>query len=125
MRGALSRFTGLSFFNTSLQALVRELPLPALLPLVLAVSLLFSVMGPVTDLLDGARQPFAVVIRNAVLAGVIAVGYAFGSMRRNYLIFAATGIAQVLWIIGSRRMGSHLVRLPLSDVPDRLTFDAL
>src|SRR3954470_67706 len=125
MRGALSRFTNLSFFNTSLQALVRELPLRALLPLVMAVALLFSVLGPVTDLLDGARQPFAVVIRNALLAGVIAVGYAFGSMRRNYLIFGVTGIAQVLWIIGSRRMGSPLVPLPLSDVRDRLTFDAM
>jgi serine phosphatase RsbU (regulator of sigma subunit) len=125
MRGALSRFTSLSFFNTSLQALVRELPLPALLPLVMAVALLFSVMGPVTDLLDGARQPVTVVIRNAVLAGVIAVGYAFGSMRRNYLIFGATGLVHVLWIIGSRRLGSQLVPLPLSNVPDRLTFDAL
>src|SRR3954465_991163 len=108
MRGALSRFTGLSFFNTSLQALVRELPLPALLPLLMAVALLFSVMGPVTDLLDGAGHPFAVVIRNAVLAGVIAVGYAFGAMRRKYLVFGAAGIVQVLWILSSRRMGPHL-----------------
>src|SRR3954463_13999925 len=125
MRGALSRFTSLSFFNTSLQALVRELPLRALVPLVVAVALLFSVLGPGTDLLDGARQPFAVVIRNAVLAGVIAVGYAFGSMRRNYLIFGATGLVHVLWIIGTRRLGSHLAPLPLSDVRDRLTFDAM
>ena len=123
MGRALSRFTGLSFFNTSLQALVRELPLRALLPLGLAITLLFSVLGPVTDMLAGARQPLGVVLLNCVLGGLIGLGYAFASMRRKPLVFVLTGLAHAAWTVGARRVGTDL--LAPSQVPDRLAFDAL
>ena len=46
-------------------------------------SALFAVLGPVTDVLAGGSQPLLVVVRNALFSGTIALGYAFGSMRRQ------------------------------------------
>jgi serine phosphatase RsbU (regulator of sigma subunit) len=125
MRRALSRFARLKFPNTSLHVLVRELPLRALLPLALAIVLLFSVMGPVTDLIDGARQPLWVVLVNCVLGGAIGLGYAFGAMRRKPLLFVLAAIAHGAWVVAARRFAGHLTLLPPSEVRGRLTFDAL
>lgn len=121
----MRRVTRLRPFNNSLQELVRELPVRALFPLAAAIALLFSVMGPVTDLLAGARQPLSIIIRNSVLAGVVSLGYAFGSMRRKHALFALTIALQVVWIAGSRRSPRSGQLLPVETIPDRLTFDAL
>jgi serine phosphatase RsbU (regulator of sigma subunit) len=111
--------------NSSLQALVGEMPLAALLPLGLAIALMFSVLGPTTDMLDGARQPADVVIRNSLLAAVIALGYAFGSMRRNLALFLVTVAVQIAWYVAARRVsGTHTPALPLEAVPARLKHDA-
>ena len=74
------------FFNTPLQALIRELPLRALLPLALAIFALFSVLGPVNDVINGANRPLPFLIRNGILAGVFALGYAYGSLRGPHRI---------------------------------------
>ena len=121
------RFLHLGTLNaTSLQALVRELPLRALLPLVAAIFLLFTLLGPVTDMLRGAQQPRAVVIRNALVSGVVAIGYAFGTMRRRYSWVAVTAAAHLAWILlqpqGGR--GTDLI-LPWAAVRAHLRFDAV
>ena len=119
------RFTRWRPFNTSLQALVREMPLKALLPLALAIGLMFSVLGATTDMLEGARQPANIVIRNSLLSVVISLGYAFGSMRRNLPLLVVTVVVQIAWILGSRRLsGTSHALLPLEAVPARLEHDA-
>ena len=83
---------GWRFFNTPLQALMRELPLRALLPLALAIFALFSVLGPVNDVINGANRPLVFLIRNGLLAGVFALGYAYGSMRGPLPVLATAAL---------------------------------
>src|SRR5258708_26954819 len=118
----MPRVPRLRYFHNSLQELVRQLPFRALIPLALAIFALFSVLGPVTDLLGGARQPLASVVRNSLLSGVLALGYAFGSMRRNWVAFALTVALQIAWISAGRHSDSALVAV---SVPDRMKFDGL
>jgi hypothetical protein len=118
------RFTGWRPFNNSLQAVVREMPLRALLPLGLAIALMFSVLGPATDMLEGARQPASFVIRNSLLSAVLALGYAFGSMRRNWPLLISSFIVQIAWFLVSRRLDLERVLLPPEIVPARLKHDA-
>ena len=121
----VARFLRLRNFSTrSLQALVSGLPLRALVPLAAAIFLLFSLLGPVQDMLEGARQPAPVVIRNSLLSGVFALGYAFGLMRRQYWLLGATVLLQFAWIVGHSEPDSGQVLLPLESVPRRLKFDA-
>jgi hypothetical protein len=114
----------LRYFNTSLQALVRELPAHALLPFALAIALLFSVLGPATDMLREARQPAGVVVLNSILAATIAVGFGFGSMRRNVWLLAFAGLVQFAWLFGNARLIAKLTPIPLEAVPERLKQDA-
>jgi hypothetical protein len=116
----------LRYFRSSLQDLVRELPLRALIPLALAIFSLFALLGPVTDVLAGGSQPPWVVVRNSLFSGTIAIGYAFGSMRRNWRVLGASAVVQIVWITASRRggIGGYDV-LPPDRVRDQLTFDAL
>jgi hypothetical protein len=110
--------------NKSLRALIHGLSLRDLVPLGLAVFLLFSVLGPVTDLLGGARLPVEAVVRNALFSGVLALGYAYGSMRPSGRVLALAGAAQIAWIL----LVPRIDRLPLSDptaLQQRLRFDAL
>jgi hypothetical protein len=114
------------FANSSLQDLVRELPLRALVPLALAIFSLFAVLGPVTDVLAGGTQPKWVVIRNALFSGTIALGYAFGSMRRQWRVFTVTLVVQLAWVmLGRRGFLGHYEALPAERVRGQLTFDAL
>lgn len=85
-------------FRNSLHELFRALSLRDLLPLGLAIFALFSVLGPVTDLLNGARKPLVFVVRNALFSGLIALGYAWGSMRRSYRVLLLAAAAQIAWL---------------------------
>jgi hypothetical protein len=114
----------LRYFNNSLQALVRELRFRALIPLALAIFALFTVLGPVTDLLAGARQPLPSVVRTSLLSGAIALGYAFGSMRRNWKVFAVTIAATIAWVSSSHYAGADTA-VAAVDVPERMRFDGL
>ena len=114
------------FAASSLQDLVRELPLRALIPLALAIFSLFAVLGPVTDVLAGGSQPRWVVVRNGLFSGAIAVGYAFGSLRRQWGVFTATLVVQLAWVMLGRRGGVvHHDALPSERVREQLTFDGL
>src|SRR4051794_13495929 len=86
-------------FNHSLHELVRALPLRSLLPLGLAIGSLFAVLGPVMDLSKGGRLGAAMVVQITVFSGLIAIGYAFASMRRNYWWLAALIVISVLWYL--------------------------
>jgi serine phosphatase RsbU (regulator of sigma subunit) len=86
--------------NSSLAALARELSLVRLLPLALAIFALFGLLGPVIDILSLGHIPPAVVFRNTMLSGLVALGYVFGMMRRNWWLFAAAVAVQITWVAG-------------------------
>src|SRR4051812_38832161 len=111
-------------FTTSLHALVRALPLRDLLPLAAAIALLFSVLGPVGDILKGGRQPLPLVAGNSVVAMAVALGYAFGSMRRNTLLLAGTALGNIVWAVTARRFSAETSLLPASAAAGRLNADA-
>lgn len=122
----VTRLRSLRHFNNSLQDLVRALPPGALLPLALAIFSLFALLGPVTSVLDGGRHPNAVVIRNSLFAGIVALGYAFGSMRRNWVVLIGTLVVQLLWVAATRRVAAGPVDLvPPERIQARLTFDGV
>lgn len=108
MRSAprLLRSVNLLIVRPSLRQLVRELPWRELLPLGAAIALLFSVLGPAMDLLNGGRWPLSSVVRAALFSAVIANGFAFGSLRRNYPLLAATAVVQIALTITAPRFGS-------------------
>jgi sigma-B regulation protein RsbU (phosphoserine phosphatase) len=86
------------FRPEALRALARELPLPALIPLAIAVFALFSVIGPVVDLTGGAQAPIAFVFRASLLSGLVSLGYAYSGLRKNYWIAAAAMAFQFAWL---------------------------
>ena len=111
------------FVPKPLRELLQGLSVWGLLPLGVAIFALFSILGPVTDLLDGARGPVLSVVRNALFSGAIAVGYAYGSIRPSRRVFLLTVAAQIAWIFLIPRFGAP----PLPDaagVQARLRFDA-
>ena len=109
----------------SLQSLVQELPLSQLFPLAAAIYALFAILGPITDIMGGARQPALVVAVNTLLSGAMAFGYAFGTMRRNYLLLAAAVALQVLWVLSGGSFTNSLPALPLDRVAVRMRIDGV
>ena len=100
MRVAMPRRWGIS---RSLRRLVRSLPIRALLPLGVAIGALFALIGPVTDLMGGGKLPAPVLLQSTIFSAVIAVGYAFASMRGHpWTMVAVVGI-NVLWGIVAPR----------------------
>jgi hypothetical protein len=83
--------------NADLAKLVRETPLVDLATLASGIFALFALLGLVIDILAGGAFSPATVVRNTLLSGLVAVGYAFGAMRRNWWLFGATAVVQVLW----------------------------
>lgn len=122
----MSRFTRYLPFvsmNQPLKALVRELPVRSLLPLGAAIFCLFAVLGPVADILGGGRLPLHIIVRDTAAAGVFAVGYAFGTLRRQWYVFHATLALQLAWLYATGPAG---ITLPAaSHVPPQLVFDGL
>ena len=115
----------LRYFQSSLQDLVRALPLRALIPLALAIFSLFALLGPVTDVLSGGTQPVSAVLHTALFSGSVALGYAFGSMRRQWRVLVVTAAVQIVWITLSRRGGgAGHAALPPERIREQLTFDA-
>lgn len=111
-------------FNRSLHDLVSSLSPRALLPLGLAIVALFAVVGPVTDVVNGGRLPASLVVRNTLFASFVALGYAFGWMRRNLWLFLFTLTANVAFsIFGSRGFLQSSPPLAAADVPMRLQRD--
>ena len=62
--------------------MARELSLWSLLPLAIAVFSVFSLLGPVVDLLGGGREPVPTIIRGSLLSGLVAVAFVYGMLRR-------------------------------------------
>ena len=110
---------------TSLQSLVQTLPLAQLAPLAAAIFTLFSILGPVTDVIAGARQPAVVVLGNTLLSGAIALGYAFGSMRRNWWLLGAAIALQIAWIASVGLIAAGFPLLAAERVPGRMKFDGV
>jgi serine phosphatase RsbU (regulator of sigma subunit) len=108
-----------------LRDLVYGLTARQLLPLALAISALFSILGPVTDVMAGGRQPGMALAVNSVLAAALALGYAFGSMRRNPALLVAAVVLQVLWLGIGPRLFEGLPSPAASAVPARLNLDGV
>ncbi|HEY2433742.1 MAG TPA: PP2C family protein-serine/threonine phosphatase [Vicinamibacterales bacterium] len=111
-------------FNRPLRALVAQLPLSALLPLLAAIFFLFGILGPVMDVMDGGRHAPPVVVRNAVASGVMAAGFAFGSLRRNWIVIAAMTAISIAW---SHLTAGTTVAMPVVEAAARrqLAFDGI
>ena len=99
----------------ALRALARELSLWSLMPLAIAVFALFSVLGPVVDLLGGGREPVTTIVRGSLLSGLVALGFAYGVLRRRYLVIVLTFVGQVVWIALEVRAKSASVAVPPSE----------
>src|SRR5262249_42894827 len=82
----------------ALRTLALELSLWALTPLVIAVFAIFSVLGPVADLMGGAQEALPALLRNSLLSGIVAVGYLLGIMRRHYVLLGSVIMGQIVWI---------------------------
>ena len=91
--------------NASLAKLARELPIPELAPLASGIFALFALFGPIIDILSGGHITPAVVVMTSLVCGLVAFGYAFGAMRRNWWLFLTAVGIHVLWftlVPGSR-----------------------
>ena len=110
--------------NHSLQQLVRTLPFRSLIPLALAIGALFAVLGPVTDITKGGRLAAPALVQTTVFSGVIAVAYAFASLRRNFRLLTALGCLSVAWAVLVPRgyLGDYPF-LPVELRPARLSHD--
>jgi hypothetical protein len=86
-------------FNHSLRQLVRALPIRALVPLGLAIGSLFAVLGPVTDLMKGGTLAAPVLVQVTAFAGLIAIGYAFASMRGHGWLMIGMGAINLTWAL--------------------------
>jgi hypothetical protein len=86
------------FRPEALRALAHELPVRALIPLAIAVFALFSVIGPVVDLLGGAQETIPTILRMSLLSGLVSLGYAYGGLRKNYWIAAMSVMFQFGWL---------------------------
>jgi len=82
--------------TASLASFARELSLRELAPLGFAIFALFATLGPLVDVLRGGHLPAAAVVRYTCLSGLVAVGYAFGLMRRNPWLVVPAVVLQVL-----------------------------
>src|SRR5215471_5738490 len=88
--------------NASLARLIRELPLPDLVLLATGIFVLFGLFGIINDITSGGHTAPAKVVFNTLLSGLVAVGFAFGTLRRNWqLLFGALAV-QVLWFTLTR-----------------------
>jgi len=112
------------FRNTSLRRFVRELPLRQLLPLAFAIFALFAVLGPIVDILNGARQNIWLLTASTLLSGTLALGYGFGTMRGNHSLLGATIAAQFLWIV-TAPLFAQLPLNPSAAAGGRAAADAL
>ena len=111
------------FLRTSLWHLTRGLPPRELLPLGLAIFALFAVLGPMIDMMNGARQSLVVMLATTAVSGLLAIAYALGWMRRQ-LLFIAIGVAlHAGWIALAPRLAEAFPALGPEHVPRRLRLD--
>jgi phosphoserine phosphatase RsbU/P len=125
VRARLSRaFAGFAR-RKSLRDLVTSLAPRDLLPLAIAIFCLFAVLGTMTDVMSGARQPRSQVFLTCVFSGTIALLYAFGSLARKWYWFALAVALQMAWTPFSGRVFDALLTEPPAHLAiDRLKADA-
>jgi serine phosphatase RsbU (regulator of sigma subunit) len=109
----------------SLRDLVGALTLREVLPLAVAIFSLFAVLGTMTDVISGARLPGSQVLATCVFSGTIALFYAFGSLRRQWLWVVLAVVLQIAWVPFSARAFRGIPALAPEAVPERLKSDAL
>ena len=96
------------FGRRALRDLVSALTLRELLPLALAIFALFAVLGTMTDVMGGGRMPAPQVVATCAFSGTIALFYAFGSLRRQWVWVAVALALQLAWPSVSRPFFSSM-----------------
>jgi hypothetical protein len=117
--------SGWPFRAEALTALALELPLRALITLAIAVFALFSVLGPVIDLLGGAQEPIATILRMSLLSGFVSLGYAYSGIRRNYWIGAIALLFQFVWLALESHLAPAGSAVPVLPSKPRLAADGV
>jgi hypothetical protein len=113
-----------TFRRRSLRTLVRALTLRELLPLALAIFLMFAVLGPITDLMIGGRFRLAELVATCVFSGAIALFYASASLRWGWAWIFAALVLQFAWTSISRALFGPVPSAPPVDLLARLKLDA-
>jgi hypothetical protein len=106
------------------QDLVAGLTPRAVLPLALAICLLFSTLGVLSDLFSGADQPASIVVANVAFSGIIALAYAYSGLRRRLIVFIGAALVHFFYVKMVGLLISRTAALPAAQVPLRLTHDA-
>jgi hypothetical protein len=83
--------------NVHLNRLVRETSAIDLSPLACGIFALFALLGVVIDIMSGGSLSPGAVVRTSLLSGLLGAGYAIGAMRRNWWLFGAMVVVQVVW----------------------------
>ena len=112
-----------AFRRRSLRDLVRALTLRELLPLALAIFTLFASLGPITDLLSGARLPLPQLLATCLFSGAIALLYAFASLRGHWLLVGVALAVQLSWGPLTTAAFGPVGSTPVGDVAGRLKLD--
>src|SRR5215831_4501087 len=84
--------------DADLKRLARESSVLDLATLGCGIFALFAILGLVIDILNGGRLAPQAVVIDSLLAGLVAVGFAFGLMRRNWWLFGVSVAVQIVWL---------------------------
>ena len=112
-----------TFRRRSLRTLVRALTLRELMPLALAIFLMFAVLGPITDLMIGGRFRAVELAATCVFSGTIALFYASASLRWGWPWVFVALLLQFAWSPISRTLFGPVPSAP-ADLLGRLKLDA-
>ncbi|MBV8630048.1 MAG: serine/threonine-protein phosphatase, partial [Silvibacterium sp.] len=88
----------------------RSIPLRQMRWLFLAVFCLFAIMGLFNDLMDLGKQPYPIVIINAVASGLVAMVYVLIATRYRYYWFVIVSLLQFPFWIGFAILVNFLYR---------------
>ena len=109
----MTRSSPRSPFNPeALRAMMPELSVWAMAPLRAPGLALFSMLGPVFDLMDGARETYPSLLLYSLFSGFVAVGYGIGILGRKYLLLGAVVVFQISFSVLNSRV-THAV-VPVS-----------
>jgi hypothetical protein len=96
----------------------RDVPIRQMRWLFLAVFCLFAIMGLFGDLMNLGKEPYVVVVLNAVASGLVALVYLLIATRYRYYWFVVVSILQIPFWIGFGLLVSILYKhFHLHEVP--------
>jgi hypothetical protein len=109
-----------AFRRKSLRDLVSALTFRERLPLTLAIFTLFAALGPITDLLGGARLSLTQLLATCAFSGAIALLYAAASLRGQWLLVGVALVLQFAWAPLTTVLFGPVSTAPVRDLLERL-----